>query len=632
MSLYSAHPRRRLRFGLAPVLAAGLTVLVGASVANAATYTVSTTGNAGFGSLRQAILDANANAGFDDIDFAIAGAGPNPHIINLASDLPTITDQVRVRGYTQPGAVKATALVPATVKIVINAADADNGLVLQADDSDIRGIVVWSAGRLSGASPPDGDGIRIIGDRNRVIGSYVGIDRLGTSFVLGNNGDGIEVTGNENAIGGTAAGDRNVISANGLFAGFDSDGVTITGDQNTVEGNTIGPDPAGTNGQIGNRGAGVRVAGDSNHVGGSAATAGNVISANGQGVVVASGTDNRVRSNLVGTDVSGAIALGNSDGGIIVEASGNSVGNDLPGDGNVISGTFTGAGLHLLGDDNAVEGNMIGTDGAGSNALGNTDGIVVEGDRNTIGGTTAEKANVISGNLFDGIELHYGDDPTDAPSDNVIAGNFIGTDVTGASALPNGDDGVRIEADRTTVGGTTLGSGNTISNNGGEGVSVASGAGNMVGRNAIFANGGLGIDLGADGTTANDGGDVDTGANGLANTPIITAANVVAGPFLNATAVQWTLDTQAGNNVRVEFYRSPSCDASGGGEGQTYLGSQVVTIDAFGHSEGTQFFAPIAAGQVITATATSGVAAPGPPFLVPVFTPTSEFSPCTTVV
>jgi hypothetical protein len=54
-----------------------------------ATYTVTSTANAGAGSLRQAITQANANAGTDTIDFNITGAGP--HIINLTSTLPTIT-------------------------------------------------------------------------------------------------------------------------------------------------------------------------------------------------------------------------------------------------------------------------------------------------------------------------------------------------------------------------------------------------------------------------------------------------------------------------------------------------------------------------------------------------------------
>ena len=66
-----------------------------------ATFTVTTTNDAGAGSLRAAIIDANAAAGTDTIDFNIAGAGV--HTINLTSALPTITGAVTIDGYTQTG-------------------------------------------------------------------------------------------------------------------------------------------------------------------------------------------------------------------------------------------------------------------------------------------------------------------------------------------------------------------------------------------------------------------------------------------------------------------------------------------------------------------------------------------------
>ena len=67
-----------------------------------ATFSVTNTNDAGAGSLRQAILDANANAGTDLINFSIPG--PGPHTIQPASALPIITDPVVIDGYTQPGA------------------------------------------------------------------------------------------------------------------------------------------------------------------------------------------------------------------------------------------------------------------------------------------------------------------------------------------------------------------------------------------------------------------------------------------------------------------------------------------------------------------------------------------------
>lgn len=65
------------------------------------TYTVTNTNDAGIGSLRQAILDANANGGNDVIEFNIGGGGA--HSIDLLSDLPTLTEGLTIDGSTQPG-------------------------------------------------------------------------------------------------------------------------------------------------------------------------------------------------------------------------------------------------------------------------------------------------------------------------------------------------------------------------------------------------------------------------------------------------------------------------------------------------------------------------------------------------
>src|SRR5438270_13685508 len=73
----------------------------GAPLVLAATIPVTNTSDSGNGSLRQAILDANASAGVPDtISFQIPGAGVKT--IALASALPAITDQVIIDGYTPP--------------------------------------------------------------------------------------------------------------------------------------------------------------------------------------------------------------------------------------------------------------------------------------------------------------------------------------------------------------------------------------------------------------------------------------------------------------------------------------------------------------------------------------------------
>ncbi|MFN2384867.1 MAG: hypothetical protein ABR576_01010 [Thermoanaerobaculia bacterium] len=67
----------------------------------ATTFTVTNTADTGAGSLRQAILDANAAGGPDAIHFAIPGGGP--HSITPVTVLPTISSPVTIDGTTQPG-------------------------------------------------------------------------------------------------------------------------------------------------------------------------------------------------------------------------------------------------------------------------------------------------------------------------------------------------------------------------------------------------------------------------------------------------------------------------------------------------------------------------------------------------
>src|SRR4029079_19000369 len=77
--------------------------------ASAAVYTVTNTLDAGPGSLRQAIIDANANPGADIIRVNIPttgnlfeGVSPNTYaVIEVTTALPTITEAVTLRGTTK---------------------------------------------------------------------------------------------------------------------------------------------------------------------------------------------------------------------------------------------------------------------------------------------------------------------------------------------------------------------------------------------------------------------------------------------------------------------------------------------------------------------------------------------------
>src|SRR5262245_7492165 len=91
-----------------------------AASAPAATVCVTNTPAVAVGSVRQAIFDANTNAGADLIVFKIPG--DDVHTIAPLSPLPAIIDPVIIDGYTQSGASANTLAVGnnAVLKIEID--------------------------------------------------------------------------------------------------------------------------------------------------------------------------------------------------------------------------------------------------------------------------------------------------------------------------------------------------------------------------------------------------------------------------------------------------------------------------------------------------------------------------------
>ena len=243
-----ARSRRITALGvlLAALVAA---MLMAAGPAHASTtFTVTNTNDSGAGSLRQAILDANATSGADVINFDIPGTGvktisPNP-------ELPQITGAVTMDGYSQPGAQPNTKAVgsDAVLKIELSGASADagTGLYITAANSTVKGLVInrWTHGIILGSSGATG---------NKIAGNYLGTDAMGTND-LGNDFNGVYVgNASGNTIGGATAGERNVISGNDYY-GVNIDGQTATG--NRVVGNYVGTDASGTQ-DLGNHFAGV---------------------------------------------------------------------------------------------------------------------------------------------------------------------------------------------------------------------------------------------------------------------------------------------------------------------------------------------------------------------------------------
>src|SRR5262249_42757908 len=149
-------------------------------------------------------------------------------------------------------------------------------------------------------------------------------------------------------------------------------------------------------------------------------------------------TNSIVAGNYVGLAADGVTAVPNQAGGIGIDQGANHNligGGSTPAARNVISGN-TGAGIIITGtgsDYNLVQGNYIGTDSTGAVAVGNTPAqgvaITLGAQHNVIGtdgdGTNdATEGNVISGNTGDGIDIEFGS----GNNFNVIAGNLIGTD------------------------------------------------------------------------------------------------------------------------------------------------------------------------------------------------------------
>src|SRR5205085_2166209 len=148
----------------------------------AATFTVTTTADAGAGSLRQAIIDANANAGPDVIDFNIAPAGEKTiTLANVSGALPTIIDPVTIDGTTQPG-FAGKAPMELNGGSVLTAVD---GLKISTSNCVVRGLVI---NRFRS------DGIEINGGGNNVVeGCILGLNLAGTT-ASANSFNGIFIT------------------------------------------------------------------------------------------------------------------------------------------------------------------------------------------------------------------------------------------------------------------------------------------------------------------------------------------------------------------------------------------------------------------------------------------------------
>ncbi len=512
-----------------------------------AAFTVTNTNDSGPGSFRQAILDVNASlGGLETISFNIPGSGV--HTITPNSALPAIAHRVVIDGYTQPGAQPNSLANDDNAVLLIQlsgtlAPGSTQGLLFTSGDSVVRGLIITNFG-FRGIRFTSGNGYSLTG-------CFIGTNADATAAAP-NAGAGVACEFSQgNIIGGTSPADRNIISGNSGI------GLYITAASTLVQGNFIGTNRHGTS-ALSNTNDGIQLGINAQQttIGGTSAGARNLISGNKvHGISVSStgAVGLQIQGNLIGADITGNHALGNTSDGVL-----------------------------LAGSVNQAQGGAV------------------------IGGSTPAARNLICASGLRGLVI------SNVPG-CIVQGNYIGVGADGTTALGNTWSGVSLQFGSTTLlGGTAAGQGNIIAFNAVAqpngikcGVSVANGTspGNAILGNSIYSNAGLGIDLGGasgDGVTANDAGDADTGPNNLQNFPVLTSVSSGGG----MTTINGRLNSAANKTYRIELFANDSLDTTGYGEGQIYLGFVNTTTNGSGNATFIKSVAQIGANQRITATAT----------------------------
>jgi len=432
-----------------------MVALIAAQTANAAIFTVTNTADSGPGSLRQTIIDSNTAGGFNTINFNIPGAGPH-RIQPVNHQLPDITTQVFIDGYSQPGSSMNTLAQGTNAVIMIelngsnyaNLGDGvfENGLNIRGAGtagSTVRGLCIneWS-----------GTGIAAYNTTSNItiVGNFIGTNTDGTAEMA--NVQGVYMFNAPGAIVGRPnLGDRNLFAGSiGLSMGDSC--LTIASTSNAViQNNLIGTDKTGTK-ALHNSVVGINLKGSTKiTVGGPTEAYRNIIS--GQlvsGIIIRSSHFCLVQNNFIGTDVTGTLPIGNSSSGIGFNnwdinpgTSHNTITNNLisaNGNGIVIGVRFAPDYFGFATSSfNNIQSNLIGTDVTGKKSLSNQfHGIWVIDNDNTIGGATPDLGNVISSNHENGILIAASALRTQ------VHNNLIGTDITGLEALGNRQNGVQL--------------------------------------------------------------------------------------------------------------------------------------------------------------------------------------------
>jgi hypothetical protein len=589
-----------------------------------ATFTVTTAADSALspvaGSLRQAILDANANPGADNIAFAV---GTGPVTITVAAALPAITGPTAILGNTQPGLTAPSNVNPDTFfntpfpLVTLNGATAGagaDGLSFQAGaagsqvqylqvlnfggngivfNNSANGLVTYTV-----ASGNGGNGVLVTGSgatANRFQNMFVGVDKTGNTAVP-NGGDGFRF---DNLASGNVIGGGNFFQARCIVSGNLGNGVRITGGAfgNLEQGNVIGLN-TGNDKALGNGLDGVLVEGSgANNVIGGPIGLGGIKAANGRhGVSIMGESPGTVVFNTFGgTSAFSNRTFGNGVDGIHVEASGAGIILTT----NITSGNGR-YGTYIGGNANGVIVNALlsGVGFPGSTNVAIPNGvagvIVTDNARNTQFGTTAVPAaiaalfptvagvgsgqlrSIVAGNAGPGL---------------VVEGNASGTRVVntnfgaavGGEAFPNAGPSVLVRGNATgTVITSAVPGGPVRITNDPAGVVVQTANPVTLTQNPIFDVPGLAIDTRGQGAAAQTPPRVTTAQQTAAG---VVVAGVATGP--------------ANTRITVELFASPSA-----GEAEEFLTALGVLTDAAGVGRFSVTVRPSAGNTLITATAT----------------------------
>ncbi len=389
----------------------------------------------------------NINAGVSAPPYFVAFDVPGgpPFTINLFPQM-TMTNEVHIDGYSQPGSKIAgppipgtsTARTPARPEIELNGAGVGgNGFAFTAgsDGSVVDGLTM---NRFASA-------ISILADDIHVWGCHLGTDVIAQSPLPNSVGINIGQSsgadlGFDAVIGG---GDeellRNVISGN---TNRQVQFSLASGANNEVIGNIIGTDGYGEAAvdNSNNTVIGIYLVGSDTTL-----IEDNLISDNLHGIYFNFNGpyEAKIIGNYIGTNVWGTSALPNRGHGIGVysDAKNIVIGGDHPLEANVISGNGSNGINCAISSDVIIVGNFIGTSHDGMNRIDNFTGISLSSGATNIniGGPNPGESNIISGNSNYGVEVNG-----NTTTGNLIEANFIGTSVNGNASIANNAGGIRL--------------------------------------------------------------------------------------------------------------------------------------------------------------------------------------------